>query len=242
MGAGEGTSLVLDANDRVHIGYGSPGDLKYAYQDSSGWHIEVAALNSDDQISLALDENGYAHMSLYRTPEHDLVYVYQNLHGWNTEVVDSEGDVGLYSSLVLDENGYPHVSYYDQSTGKLKYAYQDASGWHIETVGDGGFYTSLALDTAGYPHISYHKFAGYWFGNLDYAYQDAIGWHIETVASGAWHNTSIALDQNDNPRISYYDNFSKDLKYVYYLVFDHAAHLPLVHKSATVLQDQVAVR
>ena len=33
--------------------------------------------------------------------------------GWQIEVVDSAGDVGLYSSLALDSNGNPHIAYFD---------------------------------------------------------------------------------------------------------------------------------
>jgi len=65
--------------------------------------------------------------------------------GWHAETVDSEGDVGQYTSLGLDGNGYPHISYCDWSNRYLKYAYQDASGWHIQTVDSEGYvgsYTS----------------------------------------------------------------------------------------------------
>jgi hypothetical protein len=96
----------------------------------------------------------------------------QGASGWHIETVDSERDVGMYTSLALDESGYPHISYHesDYPNYNLKYAYQDASGWHIETVdseGSVGTYTSLALDANGYPHISYHDDTN---RDLKYAY------------------------------------------------------------------------
>jgi hypothetical protein len=39
------------------------------------------------------------------------------------ETIDSEGDVGRFTSLAIDSLDYPHISYYDNSFGDLKYAY-----------------------------------------------------------------------------------------------------------------------
>ena len=218
-------SLALDEGEYPHISYfaGFPQfDLKYAYKDSAGWHIETVDSEGyvGSHISLALDGDGYPHIS-YRDSDNDaLKYAYQDASGWHIEIFDSEG--GFDTSLALDGDGYPHISY---SNSGLKYAHQDASGWHIETVdseGDVVSSTSLALDGDGYPHISYTV------ETLDntyvsYAYQDASGWHIQTVESGGWVGwyTSLALDEAEYPHISYYNcgtPFScdvRDLKYAY---------------------------
>jgi regulation of enolase protein 1 (concanavalin A-like superfamily) len=218
---GSHTSLALDGDGYPHISYFkpfccpgpcAPRDLKYAYQDASGWHIETVDSEGGGSTSLALDGDGYPHISYYDTSNEDLKYAYQDASGWRIETVDSEGNVGEDSSLALGGNGYPHISYYDETNYGLKYAYQDAAGWYIETVdseGSVGAGTSLALDEGGYPHISYYDSTN---DDLKYAYQDALGWHSETVGGGGYCSISLALDGNGYPHISYRGG---GLKYAY---------------------------
>ena len=195
-----------------YLSYRSHYDLKYAYQDASGWHIETVESEEGvgEYTSLALDKDGYPHISHCDGINHDLKYAYQDGFGWHIETVDSTSD-SSDTSLALDGGRYPHISYRGRG---IKYAYQDASGWHIETVYSGGYVggdTSLALEEDEYPHISYHD------GGLKYAYRDASGWHIETVQSGAYvgWDTSLALDGDGYPHISYYDATGGGLRYAH---------------------------
>ena len=63
-------SLSLDGNEYVHIAYhlyGWPEYVKHAFQDATGWHTEIVETgvpgDTFDGPSLAMDTNGYAHVS-----------------------------------------------------------------------------------------------------------------------------------------------------------------------------------
>jgi len=92
--------------------------------------------------SLGVDSTDVAHISYYRCimkiddadnpycdpAGGDLMYargIYDAvLEDWLWEIstVDSEGDVGLFTSLAIDSLDLPHISYYDKTLGELKYA------------------------------------------------------------------------------------------------------------------------
>ena len=123
---------------------------------------------------------------------------------WTIEVVDSYGRVGLWNSIAADANGFPHMSYLDVDNETLKYARWTGTKWSNETVDVGGGFSSIALDSSGNPHIGY---ARGWTAdhNLGYARWEGSTWSIETVDSegDVGCDTSLALDANDWPRISY---------------------------------------
>ena len=91
--------------------------------------------------------------------------------------------------------------------------------WLIEIVDaalDVGNYCSIAIDSADSPHITYHDC--HW-QNLKYATISLIvpgpKWAITQIdaVQQVGEFTSLALDSNDRPHISYYDEGNDDLKY-----------------------------
>jgi len=73
--------------------------LKYAHRDIfGGWQSEwIDSADESQPTSLVLDPEGYPHISYCQST--DLKYAYQNTAGWHIETVDSEGEVGYYTSL-----------------------------------------------------------------------------------------------------------------------------------------------
>jgi len=75
-----------------------------------------------------------------------------------------------------------------------------------------GYGSSLALDSRSDPHIAFFE------GNtLQYATKPDDDWQVQVLASidyfGGVTVASLALDADDSPHISYYDDLQQDLKY-----------------------------
>jgi hypothetical protein len=181
--------------------------------DDIGWYA-----------SLNLDSNDRSHISYYDYSNGDLKYAVLTGNSWNIESVDTEGNVGRYTSITLDTENNPHISYYDYSNGDLKYAKKTTDTWATETIdswGKVGLYTSIVLDTQNNAHISYCDYDN---RNLKYAKWTGSSWDKTVVdrtgTIGVFEYfgdyTSIALDSNDDPHISYCDFGNYDLKYAHW--------------------------
>jgi hypothetical protein len=130
---------------------------------------------------------------------------------------------GQYTSIAVNSFGYPQISYYDYANGNLKFASWNGSNWMISTIdsyGDVGSYTSVALDKNEMPHISYYDAT---LGNLKYTRWTGIAWTMPAVIDNGGDTStstkyvglysSISIDRNNNPHISYYDKDAGNLKY-----------------------------
>ena len=143
--------VVIDSSDFPHAVYPlrtAPGahNLRYAYKNGGGWTIET--VTNARVPGLALDSDGFPHVSYFTDTTFDLGYAYKDGGGWNLEIVDSAGVTGYNSSLALDGSNNPYISYYDLSNEVLRYAYNIGLGWVLATVDntdDVGDLSSLAL-------------------------------------------------------------------------------------------------
>ena len=80
--------------------------------------------------SLALDKDGWPHISYLDATHTALKYAYKDASGWHITTAVSSGRNDYYTSIALDNVGYPHIIHGDSYYWRLKYTYQDASGWH----------------------------------------------------------------------------------------------------------------
>jgi hypothetical protein len=215
-----------------HISYYYPSDygpyLGHTWLSGTTWlggtwdydTVELGQVGS--WSSIALEPTTHVpHISYHAgKPFYDLKHAWLSGTTWLSVTVDSEGDVGWYTSLALDSNGAPHISYFDNTNDTLKHAWLSGATWLSETVDSigkpiyGRGATSLEINQSDTIYISYHDAI---HGDLRLATFDGTAWITQTVDSTGhvgWYS-SLALDAVGCPHISYYDETNGDLKHAY---------------------------
>ena len=107
---------------------------------NSGGAVPSTVIDSTGNVgvttSIAIDSNGYKHISYLDGTNDDLKYATDKTGSWVTVSVDTTGNVGIYTSIAIDSNDALHISYYDDTNDDLKYATCSsgctiASNWDI---------------------------------------------------------------------------------------------------------------
>ncbi len=213
-------------------------DLKYATCEfncdlANNWDIVTVDSTNDvgSHTSLEVDDNNSPHISYHYINDLDLKYAFcesncDQAGNWTKITIDSSGDVGSYSSLAISASGaLARISYFEEGDKDLKYAQCDSNctnpaNWStviVDSASDVGLYTSIVIDGSGNPRISYYDQSD---KDLKYAEcnsncDQAGNWTTITVDStgDVGMFTSIAIDINGYPRISYNKEDTQDLMY-----------------------------
>jgi len=229
-------SLVLDSQDEPHIAFDycevdSDCDLRYAYRSEGLWKIEIVdpEKGSGWWVSLALDGNGYPHISYlwftYSTVHTELRYAHWTGTEWQTETVDDSSDLPYPNSIAIaiDNQNHPHISYWyeDSGTNELRYAHGTGKFWDIQVLDSGlhvGARNSIALDSQDNPCIAYQAYFEQDNGFVRYAHWTGSEWNIQDVdhGTGIGDSCSLALDNQNYPHISYLNTSNDTLKLAWY--------------------------
>ena len=221
---GKFNSIAVDVDGHAHISYFNErdDDLKYAYWNGEKWVRRT--IDDEERVGLytSIDiRSTNPRISYYDITNRSIKYASFSGSSWSLRTVYRSGTSGLYSSIALDSRDNPHISYYYLARDELRYASWNGNQWVtmvVDSYGDTGKYSSLAIDSNDNPHISY------FFDKTDdeglelkYAVWNGAQWVIETVDTykGVGQYTSLALDKQNYPHISYYDLEFDRLKYAY---------------------------
>jgi len=130
---------------------------------------------------------------------------------WHIEELAHNG-TGKFSSMKIDRDGNVHVVFVADDGGSypVQYGFWDhnVKRWFLMTLASGGSFCSLALDSQQHPHISWVDWGTMSGAKLRYAHWTGSEWKIAPIplaAETVAYYTSIALDAQDRPSISFYE-------------------------------------
>ena len=210
--------------------------LSTAYGEGrmKSWIISYVDSVQYSYPSIGIDWHGTPHIMYRDASAQALKHAWYD-KGWKNEVVDSSGNTGYYSSIAFDKFNKIHASYCEWNNRDLEYITNNGGSWASQTVdssGDVGSWTSIALERRNiyaYPCISYVDDTN---KDIKYAYESGGSWYTDSLNSGTnsdkeW--TSLYLDYDNSPSISYYDTGG----IVKYAAYDGSWHIENVTDSNT---------
>jgi hypothetical protein len=142
---------------------------------------------------------------------------------WSIERVDSDGDVGSWSSLAFGPTGQPAIAYYNATDHSLKFADRKLAAWVTTIVRkspyDYGKYASLAFSNEGIPSIAYYTDGAP--HDLAFSSRPASDWNWQTVdgdgsSDDIGMHASLAFGPSGRPAISYQNSLRGVLKFAEY--------------------------
>ena len=208
---GEFTSIVVDAHGDPRISYydRQAGDLKFATFNGPEdvWELETVDSSGDSgpYSALVLDLNGDPNIAYLDDETDDLRFAQWNSvdDEWDLQTIDSNGKVGFFVAMDISSSGVRHIVYYDDSNDQLKWARSANNIWSVNVIDSDplvGTYADVFVDTSGNPHVSYYDAAN---DDLKYAQWNGGSWVIGVADNGGGQYTSIAVDDQFSPQISY---------------------------------------
>ncbi|MEJ2208576.1 MAG: hypothetical protein P8129_06005 [Anaerolineae bacterium] len=204
-GVGAQAALDLDTQGHAHILYrDAVGNVKYAYQDDTGWHLNYTGMeaDADSPLKLEVDSAGVVHAAYDGEDyvDYGLMYARREATGWQIQFVTNPGQPIDDLSLAINAAGEPRIAFCLDDGDTLGYMVLDGTTWQKQytDTGTGSLYqVSLALE-GDEPRLAYSSWSTVGFG-----YRDAGGWTFETVDAEASRYPSLALDGAGSPHIVY---------------------------------------
>ena len=183
--------------------------------------ISISSTIYKGDISAVVNSKGEVYILYYNVMENKLKLaksISSSRDDWSVETRLTNG--GRYNAMALGPDDVPRIAM--QQGNKAYYGAMDDHGhWSFERIDDTpdipapGTGIRLALSTGNRPQVVY-----YMGGKLIHARKDSGTWSkdvIETVDVGGNYTFGLDLNRHSQPRVSYYDDDEKTMRYAYRL-------------------------
>ncbi len=121
--------------------------------------------------------------------------------------------------LALDQNNKPHISYHSHTFEDQVHSYLNTTTWindRIQNPGHDGWDNCIVIDADNYPRTCTVDPSGFNGDGVEYAFFDGNTWQVEVIGSASImyaNGTSLAIDKQGTPHITYYNDITRQLKY-----------------------------
>jgi hypothetical protein len=231
---GEYSSIALDQNGYPNISFMNGTNIQFARWNGGAWESQTTdtlevysfpntslALNSVDEPLIAYPYNNPCYLGMSEWGGSAWNHTYINLL-----------QCANYAEIALKADDEPCISYFvSRMNAYFSYDYniellcRTAGNWaltptiittnanYVVTQFEKARFHSMVLDSQNRPHISFTR--GIDAHNLRYngPNEDASSSVVVDSSPGVGFYSSLALDSQEYPRISYYDLNNGDLKY-----------------------------
>jgi hypothetical protein len=160
--------------------------------------------------SIAIDSQGYVHISHLNVTSGYLRYCNNTLGSWTCTDVESTGPIPE-SSIAIDSNDKVHISHRN-SAGTIKYCNNTLGSWTCTGATAIGRYASIAIDSNNKAHISQLVYVAS-KPVLRYCNNTLGSWTCTDIAGGQGYYSSIAIDSQGYVHISNRNDTSGYLGY-----------------------------
>ncbi len=189
----------------------------------SGQEWQILTVDEGVKPSIAVDADGLPHVA-YMLEAIPGYLRHAILPAGSEDFVITEIDNAYYYGpldIEIGSDGRPAVALHNHDDEDQNVYWLNESGiWvkhRVRDDGHDGWDNSVVFSADGLLHTS--SVDPSQFGetsSIEYAWYDGNGWRVEKIGSGPilyQFSTSIALQSNGNPAISYFDDIGNQLKY-----------------------------
>ncbi len=212
--------ILLDQNDDVHIVYLVGTELIYERYDGTWRTPETVSLDVDRLADLAFLSDGRPAVAFNEGL--DVIFSVRQSNGtWEKTIVEEGTNSNVYS-FTVDDDGDPHMTtmFSNSTIWQMRYHYQDHSTgtWYSDVIRENtveggssiGYDASIGVDIQGRVHVAYIEHQS----TLWYSILEEGTWTHDIIQDDyVVHQISLALDDEDFPRITYYNAFFGQLRY-----------------------------